>query len=110
MMMTETYRKPQPKFFGGLNLDATYKAWDINLYFYGSEGNKILNYVESNLESFARRGSVGAENVNEAYYRITGRQPIHQTGMQGRWALAETIVRLTMFLPAYGLKMEVLLN
>ena len=27
---------PQPKFFGGLNLDATYKAWDINLYFYGS--------------------------------------------------------------------------
>ncbi len=27
---------PQPKFYGGLNLDATYKAWDINLYFYGS--------------------------------------------------------------------------
>jgi len=59
---------PQPKFFGGLNLDATYKAWDINLYFYGSEGNKILNYVESNLESLARRGGVGSENVNEAYY------------------------------------------
>jgi len=60
---------PQPKFYGGLNLDATYKAWDINVYFYGSEGNKILNYVESNLESFARRGSVGAENVNEAFYK-----------------------------------------
>ncbi len=42
---------PQPKFYGGLNLDATYKAWDFNVYFYGSEGNKILNYVESNLES-----------------------------------------------------------
>jgi TonB-linked SusC/RagA family outer membrane protein len=60
---------PQPKFFGGLNLDATYKAWDINLYFYGSEGNKILNYVESNLESLARRGGVGSENVNEVYYK-----------------------------------------
>jgi TonB-linked SusC/RagA family outer membrane protein len=59
---------PQPKFFGGLNLDATYKAWDINLYFYGSEGNKILNYVESTLESLARRGGVGSENVNEVYY------------------------------------------
>jgi TonB-linked SusC/RagA family outer membrane protein len=59
---------PQPKFFGGLNLDATYKAWDINLYFYGSYGNKILNYVESNLESLARRGGVGSENVNEVYF------------------------------------------
>ncbi len=59
---------PQPKFFGGLNLDATYKAWDINLYFYGSYGNKILNYVESNLESLARRGGVGSENVSKEYY------------------------------------------
>jgi hypothetical protein len=59
---------PQPKFFGGLNLDGTYKAWDINLYFYGSYGNKILNYVESNLESFAKRGSEGADNVSREYY------------------------------------------
>jgi TonB-dependent starch-binding outer membrane protein SusC len=60
---------PQPKFFGGLNLDATYKAWDVNLYFYGSSGNKILNYVEANLESLARRGGVGSENVSETYYQ-----------------------------------------
>jgi len=59
---------PQPKFYGGFNLDATYKAWDINLYFYGSYGNKILNYVESNLESLARRGGVGSENVSKEYY------------------------------------------
>jgi TonB-dependent starch-binding outer membrane protein SusC len=59
---------PQPKFFGGLNLDATYKAWDINIYFYGSYGNKILNYVESNLQSLARRGGVGSENVSQEYY------------------------------------------
>lgn len=60
---------PQPKFFGGLNLDATYKAWDINLYFYGSYGNKILNYVESNLESFGKRGSEGTDNVTKTYYQ-----------------------------------------
>jgi TonB-linked SusC/RagA family outer membrane protein len=60
---------PQPKFFSGLNLDATYKAWDINLYFYGSYGNKILNYVEANLESLARRGGVGSENVSQQYYQ-----------------------------------------
>lgn len=60
---------PQPKFFGGLNLDATYKAWDFNLYFYGSYGNKILNYIESNLTSFQKRGSEGVENVSAAYFQ-----------------------------------------
>jgi TonB-linked SusC/RagA family outer membrane protein len=59
---------PQPKFFGGLNLDGNYKAWDFNLYFYGSFGNKILNYVESNLETFQKRGSEGVENVSQEYY------------------------------------------
>lgn len=60
---------PQPKFFGGLNLDGSYKAWDINLYFYGVYGNKILNYVESNLENFGKRGSEGVEDVSQTYYR-----------------------------------------
>ena len=77
---------PQPKFYGGLNLDATYKAWDINLYFYGSYGNKILNYVESNLESLARRGGVGSENVNEVYYQesLDANQSIKQVCKGGR--------------------------
>lgn len=59
---------PQPKFFGGLNLDASWKAWDINLYFYGVYGNKILNYIESDLESFQKRGSEGVENVSQDFY------------------------------------------
>jgi TonB-linked SusC/RagA family outer membrane protein len=60
---------PQPKFFGGLNFDANYKTWDFNLYFYGTYGNKILNYIESNLESFQKRGSEGVENVSYEYYQ-----------------------------------------
>ncbi len=60
---------PQPKFFGGVNLDGSYKAWDINLFFYGAYGNKILNYVESNLENFGKRGSEGAENISEEYFQ-----------------------------------------
>ena len=59
---------PQPKFFGGLNFDATYKGFDFNVYFYGSYGNKILNYIESNLESFQKRGSEGVENVSQTYF------------------------------------------
>lgn len=60
---------PQPKFFGGINLDGSYKQWDINLYFYGVYGNKILNYEESNLETFQGRGSVSIENVSQEYYK-----------------------------------------
>jgi TonB-dependent starch-binding outer membrane protein SusC len=68
---------PQPKFFGGLNLDASYKAWDINLFFYGSYGNKILNYTESNLQSFQKRGSEGVQNVSLEYFnnRWTASKP-----------------------------------
>jgi len=60
---------PQPKFFGGVNLDASYKSWDINLFFYGVYGNKILNYIESDLETFQKRGSEGVENVSQNYYQ-----------------------------------------
>ena len=58
---------PIPKFYGGLNLEATYKAWDINLFFYGVYGNKIFDFAESSLESFQNRGFVGIENISEQY-------------------------------------------
>ncbi|MGI4749272.1 MAG: SusC/RagA family TonB-linked outer membrane protein [Janthinobacterium lividum] len=59
---------PQPKFFGGLNLDGSYKAFDFNFYFYGSFGNKIFNYEESNLETFQNRSFAGIENISQEYY------------------------------------------
>lgn len=59
---------PLPKFFAGLTLDATYKNWDFNVYFYGSYGNKIFNFAESSLESFQNRSFVGIENISQHYY------------------------------------------
>ncbi|WP_426589116.1 SusC/RagA family TonB-linked outer membrane protein [Mucilaginibacter sp. R-33] len=59
---------PIPKFYGGLNLDFAYKAFDLNAYFYGSYGNKILNYQQRTLESFQAPGFVGVENVGYDYY------------------------------------------
>lgn len=59
---------PQPKFYGGLNLDATYKAWDFNLYFYGTYGNKIFSFAESNIQDFESRQNVSIENVSLDYY------------------------------------------
>jgi len=34
---------PNPKFTGGLNLDFSYKRFDLNMFWYGSYGNKIWN-------------------------------------------------------------------
>ncbi len=59
---------PLPKFYGGLNLDVTHKAFDLNAYFYASVGNKIFNYQQRTLESFQAPGFVGIQNVSEEYY------------------------------------------
>ena len=58
---------PFPKFFTGLNLDGSYGHWDVNIYFYGSYGNKIFNFAESSLESFQNRSFVGVENISQTY-------------------------------------------
>jgi TonB-linked SusC/RagA family outer membrane protein len=60
---------PLPKFYGGLNFDVSYRAFDVNAYFYGVYGNKILNYQQSSLQSFQNRGFVGVENVSLQYYQ-----------------------------------------
>jgi TonB-dependent starch-binding outer membrane protein SusC len=36
---------PHPKMTGGLNLDFGYGGFDLNLFFYGSYGNDMINYV-----------------------------------------------------------------
>ncbi|HTB26483.1 MAG TPA: TonB-dependent receptor [Puia sp.] len=59
---------PLPKFYGGFNIDVTYKSWDFNLFFYGVYGNKILNYVQNTLQTFENRGFAGVENVSQEYY------------------------------------------
>ncbi|MDB5232698.1 MAG: TonB-dependent receptor plug [Chitinophagaceae bacterium] len=36
---------PNPKFTYGLNLGVNYKNFDLSAFFYGSVGNKVINYV-----------------------------------------------------------------
>jgi TonB-dependent starch-binding outer membrane protein SusC len=36
---------PNPDFTYGLNLGATYKNFDFSAFFYGSQGNDVINYV-----------------------------------------------------------------
>jgi TonB-dependent starch-binding outer membrane protein SusC len=37
---------PNPKFTYGLNINASYKGFDLSLVLYGSQGNKDFNYVK----------------------------------------------------------------
>jgi TonB-linked SusC/RagA family outer membrane protein len=37
---------PNPDFTYGLNLNASYKAFDFSAFFYGSQGNQDVNYVK----------------------------------------------------------------
>lgn len=71
---------PIPDFFGSLNFDFAYKAFDLSLFFYGTYGNKILNYNQSRLESFDGLGNITVdyrnnawtpENPSDRYTRIT---------------------------------------
>jgi TonB-linked SusC/RagA family outer membrane protein len=60
---------PLPKFFAGLNLDASYKQFDVNMLWFASVGNKVFNYQARTLESFgATNGGIGIENVSREYY------------------------------------------
>jgi TonB-linked SusC/RagA family outer membrane protein len=37
---------PNPKFTYGLNINLSYKAFDLSAFFYGSQGNQVFNYVK----------------------------------------------------------------
>lgn len=44
---------PNPKFIWGINNDFTYKNFDMNIFFQGSEGNDLLSFTLLEIESMA---------------------------------------------------------
>ncbi len=109
---------PLPKFYGGLNFDVTYKAFDINLYFYGVYGNKIFDYEASTLQSFQNRSFVGIENVSVDYYnnywtptrpsnsdaRVTANDDVEQSGTpSSRWVENGSFLKLKNLKVGYTL-------
>lgn len=56
---------PNPKFTGGLNLDFSYKNFDLNMFWYGSYGNKIWNDVRWWTDFYAN--FAGAKSKNALY-------------------------------------------
>lgn len=65
----EIIGSPVPDFYGGLNLNASYKNWDFQLSFYGTYGNEVLNFIKSQNESLGAYGYNSVyTNVSQEYY------------------------------------------
>jgi len=64
----EILGSPIPKFFGGLNFDATYHHFDFNVFFNFTYGNEIFNYAKRNLMSLSTISGLGVENVGRDFY------------------------------------------
>lgn len=58
---------PHPKFFGGLNFTFEYKGFDVTGEFYGSYGNKMVNYVRRWLDYKQFIGGRSWESLYKSY-------------------------------------------
>jgi TonB-linked SusC/RagA family outer membrane protein len=60
---------PNPKFTGGFNLNAAYKGFDLNAFFYGVYGNKVANYIKY-WTDFPQvfDGNVSADIISNSYH------------------------------------------
>lgn len=56
-----------PKFTTGINLNAYYKAFDINLFFQGAFGHKIYMQVNQDIEGFYRGFTVTQRYFDERW-------------------------------------------
>lgn len=56
-----------PKLFGGINLSADYKNFDISMFFQGSYGNKIYLQVNQDIEGFYRGFTVTQRYFDERW-------------------------------------------
>ena len=64
-----TIGSPIPDFYGSLNLNFSYKNFDLGLNFYGSFGGEILNLVKRDLESASGYGNDASfSNVSTDYF------------------------------------------
>ena len=58
---------PHPKFVGGLNFTFEYKGFDLTGEFYGSYGNKMINYVRRWLDYKQFLGGRSYESLHKSY-------------------------------------------
>ena len=71
----EIIGSPIPDFFGGLNMNFSYKDWDFGIDIYGSYGSEVMNFTRLELETAGGYGLADAfTNIGTDYFngRWTG--------------------------------------
>ncbi len=58
---------PHPELTGGLNIDLAYSNFDLNLFFYGSYGNEVVNYVKRWIDYGMFNGGLSARALYESW-------------------------------------------
>lgn len=58
---------PHPDFVGGLNVDLAYGNFDLNLFFYGSYGNEVVNYVTRWIDYGMFNGGLSKKALYESW-------------------------------------------
>lgn len=58
---------PHPDFTGGLNFDLSYANFDLNMFFYGSYGNKLNNYVTRWIDYGMFNGGLSKDALYESW-------------------------------------------
>lgn len=58
---------PHPDFVGGLNVDLAYGNFDLNLFFYGSYGNELVNYVTRWIDYGMFNGGLSKKALYESW-------------------------------------------
>lgn len=58
---------PHPDFVAGLNFDFGYGNWDLNMFFYGSYGNDVINYVTRWIDYGMFNGGLSTRALYESW-------------------------------------------
>jgi TonB-linked SusC/RagA family outer membrane protein len=58
---------PHPDLVGGLNIDLSYSNFDLNMFFYGSYGNEMVNYVTRWIDYGMFNGGLSKKALYESW-------------------------------------------
>lgn len=109
-----TIGNPFPEFYSGLNMNFTFRNWDLNMQWYGSFGNDVYNFTKSYRVSGVSNQNVEAglydnvwreDNPNAKYPRLTTNDPNRNYNRSSDFFVEDgTFVRLKNLQLGYNFK------
>jgi len=82
------FGNPNPKFTYGINLGASYKNFDISMFFFGSQGNKVMSY-RPGLTIDQYSNSWTPQNLNPKYPIAESGSYFSTSGVINSWAMED---------------------